>query len=382
MFTRQQIEEIRDKLLSYSKKDSQLESALSPITGKEEVVLVQNDKNVKITISDLINNIFPFKSLDFINISNAIEHKFTLEEAISAILPPNRKSGLVITFMNKETGEWEIYQYTGEYTRDWFNLELWNKLFDATSKFKGYILNECLLYSIYPSPKIGDYAFVGESLGNALVARCINNGVWSITEESAKDYVEVIIDGNITVGENGNWFQNGVDTGIKAQGPKGEQGIQGEQGEQGPNGLTPVVGAKASISNNIVGTPTVNVTEEGTELDKTFNFVFSNLKGEKGDSGEQGAQGAPGTSATITGATATVDNNIGIPEVTVTPEGTESARSFVFAFKNLKGEKGDTGKQGAKITSIELNITGTTITGTANLDDDSTVNITGTYSAN
>lgn len=236
MFTRQQIEEIRDKLLLYSKKDSQLESALSPITGKEEVVLVQNGKNVKITISDLINNIFPFKSLDFINISNAIEHKFTLEEAISAILPPNRKSGLVITFMNRETDEWEIYQYTGEYTRDWFNLELWSKLFDATSKFKGYILNRCLLYSIYPSPKIGDYAFVGESLGNALVARCINNGVWSITTETAKDYVKIIIDGNITVGANGNWFQNGVDTGIKAQGPKGEQGIQGIQGIQGPEG--------------------------------------------------------------------------------------------------------------------------------------------------
>ena len=324
MFTRQQIEEIRAKLLLYSKKDSQLQTALLPITGKEEVVLVQNGENVRASLSDLFDKLFPFRIPDFINISNAEESRFTLEEAIATISPHNRKSGLVITFFDKNLNTWVIYQYRGEYIRDWFNLELWSKLFDATSKFKGYILNECLLYSIYPSPKIGDYAFVGESLGNALVARCINNGVWSITEESAKDYVEVIIDGNITVGENGNWFQNGVDTGIKAQGPKGEQGIQGEQGEQGPNGLTPVVEAKASISNNTVGTPTVNVTEEGTELDKTFNFVFS----------------------------------------------------------NLKGEKGDTGKQGAKITSIELNITGTTITGTANLDDGSTANITGTYSAN
>lgn len=102
--------------------------------------------------------------------------------------------------------------------------------------------------------------------------------------------------------------------------------------------------ASISFSNatNITLGKIKNAAALGT--DANGKIVAKTLtKGDKGDPGAPAGFGTP---------TATVDANIGTPSVSITSSGSNTAKVFNFAFKNLKGQPGTNGTS-VKVSSIQ-----------------------------
>ena len=157
-----------------------------------------------------------------------------------------------------------------------------------------------------PDDKVNEAKQYAENAENASthMPKISVNNTWLIWDASTGDY---------------------VDTGIEIPGASGKDGV----------GITSIeyIGVDAQGGNIYK----INLTNG-------LAYNFTAPKGEIGPKGEDGAN------ATITNVTASVDGNIGTPEVEVTLDGTESARAFNFAFKNLKGETGEIGPKGDPFT--------------------------------
>lgn len=190
MFTSNQIEEIRKKLQLGGVKDTQFPLA-GPLKGNETMAIVQQGQNRQLGLKTFIEKVGMYTASDFINMSKSSEDSYTLEEIIAKVDPVNRKAGQVITFMDSSTGDWAIYQFKGKTASEWLNTELWdNILAKVDNHFKGWFINECLLTTYYPRPMVGDYAFVGETLEDAVVYVCLKYGEWYNTKQPAMVFAD------------------------------------------------------------------------------------------------------------------------------------------------------------------------------------------------
>lgn len=124
---------------------------------------------------------------------------------------------------------------------------------------------------------------------------------------------------------------------------RGPVGPQGPQGLKGDTGAAAGFGTISATVDKTTGTPSVKVTESGTNTAKSFSLAFAGLKGETGEKGEKGDQGTAAGFGTIS---ASVDGSTGNPSVKVIPSGTNASKNFTFAFTGLKGEPGASGPEG------------------------------------
>ena len=139
IFTREDILKIQNALLQLGRKDSEFKDANTPLNNNDEIAILQDGINKKVSINNLLSTLGLLKKDDFINVSDRYdEYYIQLSEAITIIANNKRKKGLVITFQNLQ-GDWKIFQFDGE-LNNFSNTDYWKDLFD----FKYPIVNSVL----------------------------------------------------------------------------------------------------------------------------------------------------------------------------------------------------------------------------------------------
>ena len=246
--------------------------------------------------------------------NNGNINSYTLEEAINSINIKDRRIGIFISFYEKPNAEieqyrWNLYQFNSNNIDNFTDITAWDSIYYNKTKFYGLLENEDILYKVKKNPSVGDYAFVGTSLGEAIVYRCYTKNIWKETTEKATEYLTILIQGTVTVGPNGNWFNDGVDTNIPAKGEKGDKPylrynettgyVEYSFDQENWSNLInkeEITGAAATIKVGTVSSlpagSSPKIINSGTSSDAIFNFSIP--KGDKGDKGDQGNSGVSG----------------------------------------------------------------------------------------
>lgn len=172
-------------------------------------------------------NVTGYGDNNFINLTTENENGTitafdSIEEAVATIFPINRRAGATLSFFNLNTdrldrqAEFELWQFNSTDLANWENKDYWNNIYYNWNVFVGWYISADALNNHVKFPNVGQYAYVGSNLNDVILYQCRTNAIWTNTGIKARNYISVIFGGNITIGENGNWFCNGKDTGIPA----------------------------------------------------------------------------------------------------------------------------------------------------------------------
>lgn len=137
-----------------------------------------------------------------------------------------------------------------------------------------------------------------------------------------------------------------------------ESDIKGDKGDKGDtgNGIKSIdITYAGSTSNTTAPTSGWQATPPsvaaGSYLWTRFIVSMTNNTSKTAYSvAKQGVKGDTGAAAGFGTPTATIDGNVGTPTVTVTASGANTSKVFNFAFKNMKGERGEKGPVGTIYT--------------------------------
>ena len=172
-------------------------------------------------------NVSGYADNNFINLTTVSKDGMitayeNINEAIVAVVEINRKPGAVLSFYNINSDrldaqpEFELWQFNSTDLTNWENEEYWNNIYFNWNVFVGWYVGADALKKHVANPNVGQYAYVGTSLNDALLYQCRTNGTWTNTDTKVRDHISVVVKGNVEIGSNGNWFSNGKDTGIPA----------------------------------------------------------------------------------------------------------------------------------------------------------------------
>ena len=195
----------------------------------------------------------------------------SLEEAVATIVPVNRRAGATLSFYNLNAdrldrqAEFELWQFNSTDLANWENKDYWNNIYYNWNVFAGWYVGADALKNHVKIPNVGQYAYVGSNLNDAILYQCRTNGSWTNTGIKVRNYISVVVSGNITIGDNGNWFSNGEDTGIPATPAVDEQ-------------LDNIITKHESLSRTVQGIAATGGASTATNV--TYNNNTSGLNAE------------------------------------------------------------------------------------------------------